>query len=207
MTTRRNRLSAVFGLLSGFATLTLASGLRAQSASGPSSGASSGPSSGPSSARRVHETTVVTAIDRTTRSVTLQNADGDIRTVGVPPDMRSFDALKVGDHVDVDYYESIALALMPPGTKSAMTERSTGGKVEPGVAAAGREVTATVQVVSVDEAMNKVTFKGPKGNIRTVTVYDPSMQRKLASLQPGQMLQIGYREAIAASIKPTPSAR
>ena len=53
--------------------------------------------------------------------------------------------------------------------------------------------------------MNRVTFKGPKGNIRTVTVYDPAMQKKLTSLQPGQMVQITYREAIAASIKPTPS--
>ena len=116
--------------------------------------------------------------------------------------MKSFDKLKVGDHVDVDYSESIALAMMPPGTKTTMTERTTGGRVQPGVAAAGREVTATVQVVTVDEAMNKVTFKGPKGNVRTVTVYDPAIQKKLASLQPGQMLQItrgdcGFHQADA----------
>ena len=149
---------------------------------------------------------VVTAIDCTTRSVTLQSADGQTRTVGAPPDMKSFDTLKLGDHVDVDYSESIALALMPPGTKSTMSERSTGGQLEPGVAAAGREITATVQVVSVDEAMNKITFKGPKGSVRTVTVSDPSMQKKLASLQSGQMVQITYREAIAASIRPSAPA-
>ncbi len=187
---------ALIGLLTGLATLALAGGrARAEAPSGPST------------ARQVHETTVVTAIDRTTRSVTLENSDGETRTIGVPPDMKSFDTLKVGDHVDVDYSESIALAMMPPGTKTTMTERTTGGRVQPGVAAAGREVTATVQVVSVDEAMNKVTFKGPKGNVRTVTVYDPAIQKKLASLQPGQMLQISYREAIAASIRPSPAAK
>jgi ribosomal protein L2 len=187
---------ALIGLLTGLATLALAGGrTRAEAPSGPST------------ARQVHETTVVTAIDRTTRSVTLENSDGETRTIGAPPDMKSFDTLKVGDHVDVDYSESIALAIMPPGTKTTMTERTTGGRVQPGVAAAGREVTATVQVVSVDEAMNKVTFKGPKGNVRTVTVYDPAIQKKLASLQPGQMLQISYREAIAASIKPSPAAK
>jgi hypothetical protein len=196
MTNRSYRPIALCALLSGLAALALAGGsARAQSASGPSA------------SRRVHETTVVSAIDRTTRSVTLQNAEGETRTIGVPPDMKSFDTLKVGAHVDVAYDESIALALMPPGTKSTMTERQTGGRVEPGVAAAGREVTATVQVVAVDEAMNRVTFKGPKGNVRTVTVYDPAIQKKLASLQPGQMVQISYREAIAASIKPTAAAK
>ncbi len=197
MTKRSNRrMSALIGLLTGLGTLALAGGLaRAEAPIGPSA------------ARQIHETTVVTAIDRTTRSVTLENSDGETRTVGVPPDMKAFDTLKVGDHVDVDYSESIALAMMPPGTKTTMTERTTGGRVQPGIAVAGREVTATVQVVSVDEAMNKVTFKGPKGNVRTVTVYDPAMQKKLASLQPGQMVQISYREAIAASIKPAPAAK
>lgn len=196
MTNQSYRRRALIGLMSGLAALALAGGAaRAESASGPSA------------ARQVHETTIVTAIDRTTRSVTLVNADGETRTVGAPPDMKSFDTLKVGDHVDVDYDESIALAMMPPGTKATMTEGQTGGRVEPGVVAAGREVTATVQVVSVDEAMNKVTFKGPKGTLRTVTVYDPAMQKKLASLQTGQMVQISYREAIAASIRPTPAAK
>ena len=162
--------------------------------------------SGPTAARRVHETVVVSAIDRATRSVTLQNAEGDVRTIGVPPDMKSFDTLKVGDHVDVDYYESIGLSLMPPGTKSTMTDSTTGGRPAPGVFAAGREITANVEVVSIDDVMNKVTFKGPKGNVRTVTVYDPAMQKRLATLQPGQMVQITYREAMAAAIKPTASS-
>ena len=142
--------------------------------------------SGPKAARRVHETVVVSAIDRATHSVTLQNAEGDLRTIGVPPDMMSFDTLKVGDHVDVDYYESIGLSLMPPGTKSSMTDSSTGGRAAAGVFAAGREVTANVQVVSIDDVMNKVTFKGPKGNVRTVTVYDPAMQKRLATCSPAR---------------------
>jgi len=164
------------------------------------------PAVAPSAARRMRETVVVSAIDRTARTVTMMNAEGESRTVGVPPDMKSFDTLKVGDHVDVDYYESIGLALMPSGSKTSMSETTTGGRAaEPGVAAVGRQITATVEVVGVDEVMNRVTFKGPKGNVRTVTVYDPAMQKKLTALQPGQMVQISYREAIAASIKPTAS--
>lgn len=196
METRSKAIRVMLGVVGCLLTLGLGGGVsQAQ------------PAAGPTAARRTRETMVVTGIDRTNRSVTLQNADGEPRTVGVPPDMKSFDTLKVGDHVDVDYYESIALAMMPPGTKSSVSESATGGRVAPGVAAAGRQVTATVEVVSVDQVMNKVTFKGPKGNLRTVTVYDPSMQKRLVDLQPGQMVQITYREAIAASIQPTGSAR
>jgi hypothetical protein len=197
MTNQERRKRAMVALVGGLLTLAAWRGSpRAQSAMGPATG------------RRVHETVVVSAVDRTTRTVTLLNAEGEARILSVPADMKSFDTLKVGDHVDVDYYESIGLALMPAGSKASMSETTTGGRTaEPGVAAVGRQITATVEVVGVDEVMNRVTFKGPKGNVRTVTVYDPAMQKKLTTLQPGQMVQIIYREAIAASIKPTASAR
>ena len=196
MSSRTRRIGMVIALAGGLLTLAVWSKLsQAQSAMPPTT------------ARRLHETVVVSAIDRTLRTVTLVNAEGDSRIVGVPPDMRSFDTLKVGDHVDVDYYESVGVALMPAGSKASMTETITGGRTaEPGGAAVGRQITATVEVVGVDEVMNRVTFKGPKGNVRTVTVYDPAMQKKLTDLQPGQMVQLTYREAIAAAIKPTPSA-
>ena len=195
MTSQRKRFGTMLALAGGLLTLAVWSNLsQAQSAMPPAT------------ARRMHETVVVSAIDRTIRTVTLVNAEGDSRIVGVPPDMKAFDTIKVGDHVDVDYYESIGVALMPAGSKASMTETTTGGPTaEPGGAAVGRQITATVEVVGVDEVMNRVTFKGPKGTMRTVTVYDPAMQKKLTSLQPGQMVQIVYREAIAASLKPTPS--
>ena len=198
MTNRGGRVRALIGMVSGFLTLALWSGL----------GRADATATIPTAGRRVHETVVVTSIDRTTRSVTLQNADGDARTLGVPPDMKSFDTLKVGDHVDVDYSESIAVALMPAGSKTGMSETTSGGHTgQPGVATAGRQITATVEVVAVDEVMNRVTFKGPAGAVRTVTVYDPAIQRRLPTLQAGQMVQITYREALVASIQPSASAR
>lgn len=195
MTSRTRRIGTMIALAGGLLTLAVWSSLSEAQSAMP-----------PATARRVHETVVVSAIDRTSRTVTLLNAEGEARTVEVPPDMKSFDTLKVGDHVDVDYYESIGLALMPAGSKASMRETTTGSRTgEAGVASVGRQIMATVEVVGVDEVMNKVTFKGPKGNVRTVTVYDPAMQKKLTTLQPGQMVQITYREAMAAAIKPTAS--
>ena len=69
--------------------------------------------------------------------------------------------------------------------------------------AARRAISA--EVTSVDAANNKVSFKGPKGQVRTVTVQDPAMQKKLPGLKPGQVVQFTYTEAVAASIRPAAS--
>ena len=161
------------------------------------------PEKGPTAERTTHETMVVTGIDRTNRLVLLQNAEGEKRTVEAPPEMKSFDTLKAGDRVDVDYYESIAVSFLPPGSKPAMSRRSSGIRMgEGGGASAGRETTIAAEIVSVDVPNNRVTFKGPKGQMRTVTAYDPVVQKKLPSLKPGQVVQFTYTEAIAASIRP-----
>jgi hypothetical protein len=67
----------------------------------------------------------------------------------------------------------------------------------------GREVMVTAEVVSVDPSANTVTFKGPHGNVRTVRVENPSLQEKLPSLKPGQVVQFDYTQATAASIRPS----
>jgi ribosomal protein S1 len=70
------------------------------------------------------------------------------------------------------------------------------------VGGAGREMTVSGTVVSIDPKFNKVTFKGPRGDVRTVTVQDPDMQKKLHRLKVGQVVQITYTEAMAAAIRP-----
>jgi hypothetical protein len=64
-------------------------------------------------------------------------------------------------------------------------------------------VTASAVIVAVDPDNNTITFKGPKGNVQTVTVSDPDVQQKLQNLKPGQVVQLTYTEAMAASIRPT----
>ena len=87
--------------------------------------------------------------------------------------------------------------MLPPGTKPAITERQA---TIPG--AAGREMSVSAEIVSVDAAANKVTFKGPKGQLKTISVQDPEMQAKLPGLKPGQVMQLTYTEAIATAVQP-----
>jgi hypothetical protein len=163
---------------------------------------------GPSAERTTRETVVVTGIDRTTRNVMLQNAEGEKRTVKVPAEVKAFDTLKVGDRVDIDYYESLAVSVLPPGSKPSMSQRSSGIHMgEGGGASRQREMTVAAEIVSVDVAAHKVTFKGPNGQLRTVTAEDPTVQKRLPNLKPGQVVQFTYTEAVAASIRPAASAR
>ena len=150
----------------------------------------------------VHETATVTAIDKSARIVTVKNEAGEKHSFQVSSDVKAFDKLKTGDKIDVDYTESLAVAMLPPGTKLSASERAGAMKTGKGAGAAGKEVTISAEVVSVDAAANKVTFKGPKGNLKTVTVQDPDMQAKLPNLKPGQVLQFTYSEAMAVAIVP-----
>ena len=154
-----------------------------------------------SAAELMHATAIVTGIDRSARTVTLKKEDGETVTVDVPQDVKAYDRLKVGDRVDIDYYESLAVSLLPPGAKPSMSERTT-RSTNMGGANTGKQVTVSAQVVSVDPAANKVTFKGPRGKLKTIDVQDPQMQQKLPSLKPGQMVQFVYTEALATSIRP-----
>jgi Cu/Ag efflux protein CusF len=156
-----------------------------------------GTGSMPSRTETTHATVVVTAVDKPARKLTIKNVSGEKMTVQVPADVKSFDKLKVGDRVDVDYTESLAVSMLPPGSKPAITERAAS---IPG--AAGREMSVSAEIISVDAAANKVTFKGPKGQLKTVTVQDPELQAKLPGLKPGQVMQLTYTEAIATAVQP-----
>lgn len=151
-------------------------------------------------ARTVRVTAQIVAIDPADRVLTLQDERGASTTVEVPPDIKGFAALKVGDRVDVDYYEGIAMQLLPPGSKPTRTDRQLRSATAGGVNV-GHEVTASAEIISVDQAENDVTFKGARG-VRTVHVDDPHLQRMVATLKPGQVVQVTYRQATAASIRP-----
>ena len=156
----------------------------------------------PMSTRITHESVNVIAIDRATRSVTLQNVNGETKNVKAPADMKAFDTLKVGDQVEIDYKESAAVSLAPAGAKPSISESSSGVRTQGEGVAGSRETTISAEVLSVDRVNNKVTVKGPSGDTRTVSVRDPALQRKLPAVKPGQVVQLTYTEAMGASIRP-----
>ena len=140
---------------------------------------------GPYQSRTRHESVVVTGIDRTNRTATLQNTAGETKTVDVPTTVKAYDTMKVGDHVDIDYYESVAISMLPPGTKPSASSSSSMNRAGQGVGVGTRSMTVSATVVSVDARNNKITFRGPEGNTETVSVDDPSFSRSSRTSGPG----------------------
>ena len=158
---------------------------------------------GKSAAVQVQATAKVTAIDQATRMVTLKAADGKELTGMVSPDVKNLKQVKVGDVVNVTYTVALAVRLNP--TNAAPSQAAVAaGTAKPGekpAAAAGGLVTINAKVTAIDLKANTVTFIGPKGNLRTVAVQDPTYQEKLKTLKVGDVLEITYAEALVISVE------
>lgn len=154
-------------------------------------------------AERASLEATVQKIDAKKRELSLKDEQGNDFMVQVPKDVTRFDAIKVGDRVHLDYYQSAALSLKKSGepavNQTALVEPFTGNL--PG-GLVGSKITASVEVVNVDAAAGKVTVKGPNGALDTVNVNDPALQPQLGRLKKGDRIQLSYSEALAISVTP-----
>lgn len=152
----------------------------------------------------------VTAVDVKKRLLSLRSSDGGGTTIEVPEEVRNLAQVKVGDQVVVRYYESIGAAVRPKGTPTDLTavdEATVLGRAEPGAKPGGGvgSVTATtVAIQSVDKTNNTVTFSGPDGYVRVVQVKDPAAQKFIATLKPGDLVDLTFTEALAVSVEAVP---
>jgi hypothetical protein len=153
-------------------------------------------------ARVVRKTAKVIGIDTGERVLSLQTSDGQTNSVRVPPEIKAFDQVKVGDSVDIEYNEAIAVSMLPPGSKPSMSQRQTRSVAAGSGAHVADETTVSAEILAVDLGQNIVSFRSPNGT-RTVQVRDPRLQHLLLSLKPGQVVQVTYRQATAASLRPS----
>ena len=132
----------------------------------------------------------------------------------MPPEVRNFERIKVGDQVVATYYEGLAAEFKKPGegTQKGAVDATTGtarmpeGSSTPGAAVAN-QITATVVIESVDQPSNSVTFTGPTGMTRTVDVKDPKAQKFISTLKKGDEVQLTYVEALAVTLEPQKKAQ
>ncbi len=157
-------------------------------------------------AERASASATVEKIDAGKRELSLRDDRGHMFMVQVPESVTRFDAIKKGDRVDVDYYQSVTLSLTKPGEtaqpgahEQATVERSA-GQLPGGLMA--RRITAAVEVMNVDRAEHEVTIRGPNGEIDTIHVADPALQADLGKLKSGDRIEVSYTEALALSVTP-----
>ena len=150
---------------------------------------------------QVTATATITAIDQTTRSVTLRAANGDEDTFTVGPDVTRFNQLKVGDTIRATYYESLVLRLRKPTDTSAPSGAMVGGARLPDTpgGAIGAQQTITVTVKAVDMNEPSITVVTPDGRTMKRKVGD---KKNLEGVNPGDRIDVTYTQALIVNAEP-----
>ena len=155
--------------------------------------------------KKITATATVVKLDTQKRDLTLRSDDGNEFTVEVPQSVR-LDRIREGDRVKVNYYEALGLSLKkgeaggPQRSDETTVTRQNDGALPGGMVA--HRITATVDVVRVDRARNRLTVRRADGVIDTINVTDPAMQAQLANVKEGDRIQATYTEAAAITVMP-----
>lgn len=142
----------------------------------------------------------ITALDTTTRDVTLKTDQGEEVSFVAGEEVKRLNDLKVGDRVEIQYYESLALSLAKvEGGMASQAESSSEVRAEPTQLPGGvktKQTTITAKITAVDAKAGTVTLVGPKGRAVTLDV-EPDI---LAKVKVGDLVSAVYTEAVAANV-------
>ena len=143
----------------------------------------------------------VAAVDHDTREVTLKDADGETVTITCSADVKNLPQVDVGDRVEVEYLEMVALEALPPGEAEMGAMTTTAKKTAPlGEKPAGtmvQETTVITVIESIDLENELVTLKGPEGYAKTVRARNPDNLKKVAV---GDKVRVTYVTALAIAV-------
>lgn len=154
----------------------------------------------------IHEGTIrasviVTAIDKTTRTLTLKDAKGQNLSVIADKEVRNFDQIKVGDEIKVEYFRSLSLQLKKPGEAAVASGAEFAERAHPGEKpgmAVGKTTTVMATVIDVNPENKTITLQGPKGNIVELDVKN---QDHFKVVKKGDQVEATYSEALAVYVE------
>ena len=150
----------------------------------------------------VTATATVMAIDLKNRIVTLKGEEGNIFDIIVGEQARNLPQVKVGDVVEVAYYQSVAVNVYKAGEVPSVTgDTKLLATAKPGEKPGGlatRQTTVTATVQSIDKKNQTAVLKGPDGKSVTVKVADP---KNLENVNAGDEVVITYTQALAISVE------
>jgi Cu/Ag efflux protein CusF len=145
-------------------------------------------------------TGTVKAVDLDKKTVTVEGSGG--RTVVVnAKNARNLDQVKVGDKVNLEFVEELALFVRkadapPSATDVRMVELAPRGQKPSGLVAETIELTGNVE--AVDSKKRTITLKGPAGNVRTFKV-DKAV-KNFDQIKKGDQIVLRITEAVALSV-------
>jgi hypothetical protein len=151
---------------------------------------------------------VVESVDQTTRRVQLRDASsGQSFTVVAGPEVRNLAQVEAGDTVEVDFFESTALAMADPADTGEAITTIAAATAPQGAMPGGLTAVSTSMVVTVvryDAASGLATFTTPDGQTRRATV-PPELRSFAEARQPGQRVLLTLTDAVAITLRPAGS--
>lgn len=150
----------------------------------------------------IEMTATIEAIDHKERLITFKDKDGEVETIYAGPEVKRFSELKVGDTINLRYYESTAFVIRKPGQPAA-APASGDTKVVPGVgpkpgATMSKQETATVTITAIDEKAPSVTVLDENGKTASFRVED---KKNLKGVAVGDKVEITYTRAFVVGVK------
>jgi hypothetical protein len=145
----------------------------------------------------------IVEIDKADRTVTLRGPKGNVVTVDVPPSVKNFAQMSVGDDVVVRHLAAVVAVLEPMAKRTGIRERIETTEVAkaPAGGMPGYAEMRTVEVLaiiqSLDRKKNQVTLRGAK---RTVTVDVPASV-DIKKLKVDDEVRVVFTEATVISVE------
>ncbi len=146
------------------------------------------------------ETATITAINKTTRVITLKNSNGTVEDIVAGPEVQRFDALKVGDKLTFTYHESVVyhVRLFGQESKAPATGRNIvrkpGDKIQ---ATVTDQQTATVTVTAIDKEAGRISVRDADGHGITAVVEN---KKELDGIKVLQKVDITYTQAVMVTV-------
>jgi hypothetical protein len=144
----------------------------------------------------------ITAIDATNRTLTLRDDKGNEDTFSVGPGVQRFNELKVGQKVNIAYYESVVLQLVKPGEKGSGTSLEAAVNRGTGALPAGTIATQekmTVTVKAIDTTVPSITVATDEGRVVTRRIEN---KKNIENLKPGDKIDITFTRALVTTVEP-----
>lgn len=153
----------------------------------------------------VEASATVESVDVLNRLMTIKTEAGDLVTLEVGPEVQNLVQVRQGDRVVVRYREAIGAKISndaagQPVSVDVDTDRARLGQRPSARASATTNVPVTIN--SVDTRSNLVTFSGPDGLVRSITVATPEGREFIKQLKKGDTVVLSFTEAFAVSVEP-----
>jgi hypothetical protein len=156
----------------------------------------------------ITSTVRVRAVNLGKRQLTLQNQEGEIFTVDVPPEVRRLAEIKAGDLIVTEYRQALAVGLYKTDSSTGIRVRRESTSVEragmdqPPGGVVRETVEILANVVAIDKAQREVTIRGAEHAVVLTVPEDID----LGDIKVGDEVLAEYVQELAINLEPAPAA-